>query len=63
MKTHEEHGSMPGTFYGVRTSSTAASGARSTPDRTDIPILGNFLDAKDATSRPRPSTGRARGRP
>ena len=47
-QTHDEHGSMPGSFHGVRTSSDVGFWRSITPDRTDIPILGNFLDPKDS---------------
>ena len=46
LKTHGESSTMPGTFYGVRTSSTTGFWESIKPDRTEIPILGNFLDAK-----------------
>ena len=46
LKTHSDASEMPGTFYGVRTSSTVGFWRSIRPDRTDIPILGNFLDGR-----------------
>lgn len=50
LKTHGPGVSMPGVFHSVSTSSTEGFWRSMIPDRTDIPFLGAFLDAKEDTS-------------
>ena len=45
LKTHGESTAMPGTFHGVRTSSTIGFWRSIRPDRHDIPVIGDFLDS------------------
>ena len=46
LKSHTESSEMPGTFYGVRTSSTVGFWRSLKPDRHDIPVIGDFLNPR-----------------
>jgi hypothetical protein len=49
LHTHRDGGSsMPGTFHAVRTGSAGGLLSGLIPNRTDIPVLGNFLDPPTA---------------